>query len=176
MDPFEPIFLNGDGGIHPKTFVYTDVIDDESVATDMTWSSYKIRNEISSVTRGQLVPTNVGVAGQILAMNSSSNPTWMDLDEIAHFITNTEIDSIFSDPSYEFDTLSLIDGNGVAYMISALNTSLADKVDKVQGKGLSDNNFKDAHKQTIEKIITGGYVRVSAGTLFIDRTISGGGT
>lgn len=175
MDPFEPIFLDNGSGIKPKTFIYTDVIDDDSINVDMTWSSYKIDSELRSITQKQFIPTNIGTAGQILAMNAGSNSTWMDLDEIVHFVTNDEIDTIFSHPSSIFRTLTLIDGNGIAYMISNLNTSLANKVDKVQGKGLSDNNFENTHKQTIDKIISGSYVTASAGTLFIDRTISGGG-
>ena len=176
MDPFESIFLDHDGGIKPKTFVYTDVIDDGSAVVDMTWSSYKINNELQSVRQSQVATTNIGVAGQILAMNARSNPVWMDPDEFAHFITNAEIDAIFADPSQEFPGLSIIDGNGIVHAISILNSSIGDKVDKVQGKGLSDNNFTDTQKQTIDKIISGGDITVSSGTLFINRTVEGSGT
>lgn len=68
----------------------------------------------------------------------------------------------------------MIDRDGVIRILAILKTTLASKVSKVEGKGLSTNDFTDLHKQTLEKI-SGNGIRVSAGTLYIDRTIEGSG-
>ena len=71
---------------------------------------------------------------------------------------------------------TLINGDGITHLLTILKTTLTTKVDKVYGKGLSQNDFTDLHRQTLEKIESGNDAYVQSGTLFINRTIAGGGT
>lgn len=177
MDPYEPIFLNNSNGIRPKTFVYTDVIDDETVASDMTWSSNKIHDEIQRISREQTDPISAGLPGQLLRTNDYSEPEWAYFADIVRMITNGEIDALFANPNMAgVPSTSFIDGDGIAHLFSILKTALNAKVDKVDGKGLSENDFTDTHRSTLEKIESGNYVTVRNGTLIIDRTVAGGGT
>lgn len=71
---------------------------------------------------------------------------------------------------------TLIDQSGLTHLLTILKGAINGKVDKVENKGLSTNDFTNQHKQTLDKIVSGQDVTVSAGTLFINRTVTGGGT
>jgi hypothetical protein len=64
-------------------------------------------------------------------------------------------------------------------LINVARTLTAEEIDEIlanHAKGLSSNDFTDYHKETLEKIESGRDMEVSSGTLFINRTIAGGGT
>ena len=81
-----------------------------------------------------------------------------------------------------------LDSNGVIYLWSKIKTLVGGKVDKVEGKGLSSNDFTAAEKAKLEGLenytlpaataATLGGVKVGAGLNIVDGVLSaaGGGT
>ena len=81
-----------------------------------------------------------------------------------------------------------LDSNGVIYLWSKIKTLVGGKVDKVEGKGLSTNDFTAAEKAKLEGLenytlpaataATLGGVKVGAGLNIVDGVLSaaGGGT
>lgn len=55
---------------------------------------------------------------------------------------------------------SYLDLNGLRYYNNKINTELADKVDKVDGKGLSKNDYTDADQTKLSGISAGAQVNV----------------
>ena len=68
-------------------------------------------------------------------------------------LTNSDIDKILS--TYRRKFLAGLDYDGLLYFWQKIKAKLADKVDKVDGKGLSTNDFSAAYKAKLDGIANG---------------------
>ncbi len=94
-------------------------------------------------------------------MKANSTPSWNSITNKPELYTKSEVDDLLENVEIDVDS-ALSDSSENPVQNKVIKSALDNKVDKVNGKGLSTNDYTTAEKSKLEGIAAGAEVNVNA--------------